>query len=229
MNILLVNGSPRPTGSASGSILETIRGKLGPDHHYTEVNARKSPLASASCLDQDAIVIAFPLYVDSLPSRLLEWLVSFEALAAAPDAARSRKETAIFSVCNCGFHEGVQTRTALRIVRNFALKNGFAWGGGLGIGTGGMINGMAKVPEEAWIKREVSHGVAWMADNVAAWGLRAPGNSGSGEQDLARTMRFVNHAFPRFAYILVANHEWKMEARKNGLKPRELYARPIVR
>jgi hypothetical protein len=229
MNILLVNGSPRPSGSASGSILETIRGKLGPEHRYTEVNARKSPGAAAACLDQDAIVIAFPLYVDSLPSRLLEWLLSFEALAAAPDAARSRRETAVFAICNCGFHEGAQTRTALRIVRNFALKSGFSWGGGLGIGTGGMINGMAKVPEEAWIKREVSRGIAWIAGNVADWGA-SPGQARlAPTRDFDGSVRFVSHAFPRFAYIMVANSGWRQEARANGLRVRELKARPIAR
>jgi hypothetical protein len=233
MNILLVNGSPRPSGSASESILEAIIGKLGPDHLYTKVTPRLEPRASAACLGQDAIVIAFPLYVDSLPSRLLEWLLSFESLTppsvTAPETARPRAATAVFAICNCGFYEGVQTRAALRIVHNFARKNGFSWGGCLGIGTGGMITGLATVPEEAGIKREVSHGIAWIADGIRAWGARSDGQAPATEPNFDESVRYVRHAFPRFAYILVAHSGWRSMARANGVKSRNLKARPIER
>jgi hypothetical protein len=237
MKILLVNGSPKPADSASALVLRTLRGKLGTDHDYTEVGAKDGARADAGCMAQDAIVIAFPLYVDSLPSRLLEWLLSFEA-AVAEEAGgpglRPRAATAVFAVCNCGFHEGLQTRSALRIVRNFARKQGFTWGGGLGIGSGGMLQGLASVPEGVWIKRRVSEGISWIAGGIAAWGQSpaAPVERGlpyGDHDDTERSLRFVSHAFPRFAYRLAAHAEWRKAGRGNGLKARELRARPIAR
>jgi len=98
---------------------------------------------------------------------------------------------------------------ALEVVANFARSAGLEWGGGLGIGSGGMLAGLASVPPGAGIKRSVSEGLDWIA------GLAARGEA-SGET------RFVRFAFPRFAYILAAHAGWKAMARANGLRPRDI-------
>ena len=38
---------------------------------------------------------------------------------------------------NCGFYEGIQAEFALDILRNWSLKTGLIWSGGIGIGGGG--------------------------------------------------------------------------------------------
>ena len=226
MNILLVNGSPKPAASASGAILGSIRTKLGEGQVITEIRPGRKAQAGQEWLGQDAIVISFPLYVDGLPSALLEWLTTFAANDSGSGAeTRDRRQTAVFAVCNCGFYEGDQTRSALRIVRNFARKNGFSWRGGLGIGSGGMIEAVAKVPENIWIKREVSHGIAAIAQGVLDWGLMTGKERSAGDLEFEESVRYVSHAMPRFAYILSAHSGWRSSARRNGLRPGALKAR----
>jgi hypothetical protein len=229
MNILLVNGSPKPVNSVSGSILDTLRAELGDAHRFTETKPQSGRTATPDFLEQDAIVIAFPLYIDALPSQLLEWLISFEALSTPADPDRSQGQApAVFAICNCGFHEGIQTRSALRIVRNFALKNGFSWGGGLGIGSGGMVTMLEKVPERARIKREVSAGLHWVARRIEKRAVTDRAALPMNEESLGDSLRFASHAFPRFAYILAAHAGWRSMARTNGVTARGMRARPAA-
>lgn len=206
MKALLMNGSPKAAGSASGVVLDAIAAVLAPVAETRRKRAVTAGPATEEDVDADVLVLAFPLYVDCLPAPLLEWLLSYRAMA--PDRA-GWKPTRVYAVCNCGFHEAAQTELALAVVENFARSAGLEWGGGLGVGSGGMLAGLAAVPPGASIKRRVSQGLDWIA------GLAARGD-GRGET------RFVRFAFPRFAYILAAHAGWRSMARANGLRSRDI-------
>ena len=90
-----------------------------------------------------------------------------------------------------------------------------------------MIEAVAKVPENIWIKREVSRGIAAIAQGMLDWGKLSGEDRGAGSLTLAASLRFVNHGLPRFAYILSAHSGWRTNARRNGLRPEALKARPI--
>ncbi len=198
----MINGSPKASGSVSGAILDTIAGMLGPQAETRRIKAVTAGRATEADLEADVLVVAFPLYIDSLPAPLLEWLISYHGLVGAREGG---SPATVFAVCNCGFHEGAQTELALAVVRNFACSSGLTWGGGLGIGSGGMLVGLASVPPEAGIKRPVSRGLAWLGGLVAK-------AEASGE------VRLVQFAFPRFAYIFMAHAGWRHMAKVNGLR-----------
>ncbi|OHD27571.1 MAG: hypothetical protein A2Y38_23050 [Spirochaetes bacterium GWB1_59_5] len=206
MKAVLMNGSPKAAGSASGIVLDTVADAMGPGVESLTKRAVTAGSATEEDVAADALVLAFPLYVDCLPAPLLEWLISYRAIAPSRSG---RKPARVYAICNCGFHEAAQTELALEVVANFARSAGLEWGGGLGIGSGGMLAGLASVPPGAGIKRSVSEGLDWIA------GLAARGEA-SGET------RFVRFAFPRFAYILAAHAGWKAMARANGLRPRDI-------
>ncbi|HOX33836.1 MAG TPA: NAD(P)H-dependent oxidoreductase [Spirochaetales bacterium] len=207
MKALLVNGSPKARDSASGSILDSLAAALGPGMETRRLRAITAKEAEPADLEAEVLVLAFPLYVDSLPAPLLEWLLSYAALARARGA--TARPAAVYAICNCGFLEGAQTETALAIVRNFARSSGLRWGGAIGLGGGGMFEPMAKLPPEAAIKRPVSRAMDWLAGLIR--GGEAPGEA-----------RYAQFAFPRLAYILAAHLGWRRQARANGLRPREI-------
>jgi hypothetical protein len=203
MKVVLMNGSPKAAVSASGIILETVAAGMGPGVESRTKRAVTSGSATEEDVAADALVLAFPLYIDCLPAPLLEWLISYRSIASS---LSGRKPARVYAICNSGFHEAAQTELAMAVVANFARSAGLEWGGGLGIGSGGMLVGLASVPPKAGIKRSVTEGLDWIA------GLVAHGEA-SGET------RFVRFAFPRFAYILAAHAGWKAMARANGLRP----------
>jgi len=209
MKVLMVNGSPKASGSVSGTLLDTITEILGHQVETVRKGAITSGQATEADLAADALVVAFPLYVDALPAPLLEWLISYHDLVIAQKA---KSPTRVYAVCNCGFNEGAQTELALSVVRNFAHSSGLTWGGGLGIGSGGMLIGLASVPSEAGIKRPVSRGLAWLADIIAR--EESPGE-----------IRLVQFAIPRFAYIFMAHMGWRQMAKSHGLRAGDLRRR----
>ncbi|MFH2115959.1 MAG: hypothetical protein ABIJ86_15770 [Spirochaetota bacterium] len=206
MKILMVNGSPKAAVSVSGTILDTIAGMLGPLAETRRIRAVIARRATETDLEADVVVVAFPLYIDSLPAPFLEWLISYHELVGARG---TRAPAKVYAICNCGFYEGAQTGLALAVVRNFTCSSGLMWGGGLGIGSGGMLIGLASVPSEASIKRPVSRGLAWMAGLVA-------------KAEVSGEVRLVQFAFPRFAYIFMAHAGWRQMARTHGLRPGDI-------
>jgi multimeric flavodoxin WrbA len=137
MKIALINGSPKHEGSASGIILEALRCRLSGDCEFAAGHAAKDGVAGvretvAGC---GAIVFAFPLYVDGIPSHLLRVLDSIQGEVAvlAPKAV-------VYAIANNGFYEGRQNALALEMMRHFCDASGLAWGQGMGAGGGGMMD-----------------------------------------------------------------------------------------
>ena len=83
MRILLVNGSPRRAKANSRIVLDAIRKRLGEEHDYRMVETMAAAAAAHADLEVDLMIVAFPLYIDSLHSTLLRWLMSLEKVIKA--------------------------------------------------------------------------------------------------------------------------------------------------
>ena len=136
MKLLILNASPKNRGGASRFFSGILRlflpclvKKTIPLRGRKDFGHALSQLGSA-----DAVCISFPLYVDGLPSHLVEFL----SLAEKYCKARSLRFR-LCAIANNGFVEGVQNRTALRILESWCLHSGAIWSGGVGIGGGVML------------------------------------------------------------------------------------------
>jgi NAD(P)H-dependent FMN reductase len=143
--ILLV-GSPRTKKSTSASLggylfeqlnargIETQTMQI-----YTSLNSHERMKAMLDAIDHtDLVVLAFPLYVDSLPASVT---------AALERISSHRKENQapirFAAIANCGFPGANHNNTALAICSEFAHQNGLAWMGGLSLGAGeGVVHGV---------------------------------------------------------------------------------------
>jgi multimeric flavodoxin WrbA len=143
--VLLV-GSPRTSKSTSLSLggylfnlLEVNR--INTETIYLHTNTRSSEKTEAmlkSIDSADLILLAFPLYVDSLPAPVIK---AMEIIAAYRKGKNNPRPQLFTAIANCGFPEAEHNATALMICELFANQAGFNWGGGLSLGGGGMING----------------------------------------------------------------------------------------
>ena len=208
MKIALINGSPRRKNSASAFLLKELSEKPA-DCVCTEIalHARGTvtDTAVSELLESDALVLAFPLYVDGVPSHLLAELCEMQRLLAG------RKPLSVYAMVNCGFFEGQQAKTALRIVENWCVRCGFGWCGGIGIGGGGMLLSLRNVPAGHGPRKPVSEAVSCLSEAIRE---SRPINN-----------RFVSPAFPRLLYKLAAQSGWREKIRKNGLRPKDLSRR----
>jgi multimeric flavodoxin WrbA len=143
---LLLIGSarqPRSTSESLGTyLLERLRERgFATDSLFVHRSLRsdKGREELLAATDRaDILVLACPLYWDSLPSLVTE---AMELLARHRQERDRIKEQRLLAIVNCGFPEAHHTATALAICGHFAGEAGFEWVGGLGLGAGPLIDG----------------------------------------------------------------------------------------
>lgn len=206
MKLMLINGSPKVSGSASAAILNELNSYM---EGYTvsqcafHGNSRLTPALLEELIEQDVLVFAFPLYVDGIPSHLLRILVELES-----EFKNRPHERVANAIVNAGFYEGQQCVNALDMMKLWCEKAGVRWGQGLGIGGGGMLAGLSNVPAGKGPKKNSSSALRELANAI---GERKSGDN-----------LFITPNFPRFLYIAGGNMGWRIQVRKNGFRVKDL-------
>jgi multimeric flavodoxin WrbA len=211
MKIALINGSPKIKDSASEGILQDLKTFLQVDNNIiSEYCFRKSQLGTKDIeqlIENEVLVFAFPLYVDGIPSHLLNCLVQLESCFSQ----QKEKEVKVYVLVNCGFHEGKQNELAIEIMENWCKKSGLKWGQGVGIGAGGMIGSLKNVPIGKGPKKNLGNAFNKLSSNIL---------KGTSEENL-----FITANFPRILYKLAAEMGWRQSVKANGLKRKDLFLR----
>lgn len=136
MNLLILHASPKKRGGASRFVSGLFRLFLpGASAKTAALRGRQDfERALVYMADADAVCLSFPLYVDGLPSHVVEFLT----LAEEYCQTHSRR-LRLYAIANNGFIEGRQNRTALQMLEAWCVRAGAVWGGGIGIGGGAML------------------------------------------------------------------------------------------
>lgn len=203
MKTLFLNGSPKNADSASELIINALSQRLSVSENIY-LNAKKTNKQEflEKIKEIDTLVIVFPLYVDGLPSHLLRLLFDVKN-----DIKLFNPNLTVCAIANNGFYEGRQNCIALSMIRNFCISADAKWGQGLGIGAGGMLS---SAPIGAGPLKNIGLALDKFSDNLI---------NGIADEDI-----FVEPNFPKFLYKILAHMNFKGNAKKNGLRKKELYA-----
>lgn len=140
MKILILNGSPKKKGSTS-ELLGRMAGLLltGCEVRYASLCIKsKYPEIMGQLKEIDALLLAAPLYVDGIPSHVLEFLQQAEEFCV-----KNGCHFLVYAISNNGFIEGSHNRSHLRMYECWCRRTGLIWGGGVGIGGGEMFHCLA--------------------------------------------------------------------------------------
>jgi hypothetical protein len=161
----------------------------------------------------DLLILAFPLYVDGPPSRLVATL---ELIADHGRTENLRKSQRLVAIVNSGFPEAEQNDTALAICRCFARMAGMNWDGGLAVGGGQMIAGrpLSKVGGAV---RNVMKALDITADAIA--------RDDPVPQEAVALM--AKPMIPVWLYVWMANRGWYQKIKAYGTRPR-VYDQPYL-
>lgn len=211
MKIAFIYGSPKTKDSASASLLQELKPFLQQDGiTISDYNFNK-PLLNEEEMEQlkdyDALVFGFPLYVDGIPSHLLNCLTQLETFFAS----LNEKDIKVYSIVNCGFYEGHQNKLAMEMMENWCSKAGLKWGQGLGIGGGGMMTAIKNVPIGQGPKKSLEMPFRQLANNIL---------NGASDENI-----FISPNIPRCLYKLASEMGWRKSTKANGLKTKDLSAR----
>ena len=218
----LLIGSAKPAGESSsealgGYLMQRLAGQgiaVETQHVARALRSQTRTDALLASVDRaDLFVLAFPLYVDTLPYLVVQAL---ERIAAHRQAQASRRPAQFLAIANCGFPEAHHNDTALAICRQFAAAAGFEWAGGLALGSGTPFSG--KPLEEAG---GMAHGVIAALDLTAA--ALAQGNTVPDQAVAAMAKPFI----PPRLYTLMGGMGWRMAGMRNGVY-KKLRARPFT-
>ncbi len=203
----MITGSPKKNSSASKSILlgleQYLKG-MNAEYIITHAHSLDSDLVdkAAGC---DVLVLAFPLYVDGIPSHLLQVMERMEHSHCI------REHTPVYAIVNGGFYEGEQCDLALEMANHWCRRCNAKWGGGLGFGGGGGLAMMDMAPMGYGPKKNLGNALQDIANSIV---------SGKGWD-----YHFASVNFPAFMYKLGAQSMWRGMAKSNGLKRKDLSKR----
>lgn len=210
--VLLFIGSPKVGKSVSGTIGEYLcRGLEKRGVGVETVNIYKSlktedqfKTLAGQIQSAGSLVFIGPLYVDSLPAKVIEVL---EFIYKENKHAGSSNAKRFSAISVCGFPEASQNSTALDIYQCFCQRTGFKWIGGLGIGMAEAFLSMSE--KKAYpLLRHVYKSFDMFADATAK-GEKLP------DQAVRLAARPV---LPKWLFLLIATVTWKKAAKKNNVQ-----------
>ena len=208
--VLLV-GSPRTRKSTSASLGGYLFEQLK-EHGvetqtiqiYTTINSQVRMDEMYKAIDDaDLVLLAFPLYVDSLPAPVIAALEKI-----AEHRENNQPPIRFAAIANCGFPEAHHNDTALAICSEFARQNNFAWMGSLALGGGeGLVHG---VPLNEMDGRAIPLKKSLeLAAEALANGKPVPQSA----RDL-----LTKPVIPTWAYALLGGIGWKQSAKQYGME-----------
>jgi len=216
--LLLIGSAKRPC-STSESLGDYLIQRLGERGYATRKLLIYRSLASeeghrellAATDLADILILAFPLYVDSLPSLVIQTL---ESLAKHRLAGGPLRPQRLVAIVNCGFPEAHHNDTALSICRRFAKEAGYEWCGGLALGGGEAINGQPL--SKMWpLARNVIKSLDQAAESLTLGGAIPQG----------AVKLMAEPLVPHWMYTWLGERRWWQRAKKHGVQ-HELNARP---
>lgn len=130
--VMIINASPRAPKSNSKQYAQLFSEYCRLDTEYCEVK-KSNHLSLCQMIENCSdIVFVFPLYADSIPVTLLNFLKTLEENAPL-------NKPVISVIINCGFIEPYQNNIAVKMLQMFARNNGYPFGSALKIGSGEAI------------------------------------------------------------------------------------------
>ena len=205
MKITIINGSPRSKKSNSEILKNYLLNfiKENEINEYFSFSTKLDDDIKSNIYNSNILIFILPLYIDSIPSNLLNLLVRFD------NENLINSKTKIYCIVNNGFFEGIQNHLAVSQIRCWSKKVNAQWGQGIGIGGGELLSHLKKVPLGQGPLKNLGITLEKFSKNILL--LKT-------DEDI-----YINPNYPKFLYFLQANVSWFITARKNKLKFRDLF------
>lgn len=158
--IALVCGSPKDGESVTRLLLEKLAAQLD-GAELTWIDLADTDGGDCRVLeDVQTVVLAFPLYFDSIPAHVLSWMQRIE------QAVGGRAQCRVYALINCAMYEGGQCRWAAQSVSHWAARCGFQWGAALCVGGGPLLLQKKRRPLGRGLRSAVRQGVYTLAGQI---------------------------------------------------------------
>lgn len=206
--VVLLNCSFRGEKSNSNYFLGLLEQQLDvPCERISLAKMKRFDELKSKLAETDALVLGMPLYVDSVPAQVIDLM---ERLYE--EKSEELKKLRVYVVTNLGFYEASQTKIEFAIVKNWCVKMGMTYGGGLAVGAGEMMGSLRNVPMDQGPNTEMGEAIKKLAAAI---------KEGTTIEDIYTEPT----GFPRRMYLMAAQMNWAPQAKKFGNKKRDILKR----
>lgn len=191
--LIILNGSPRAPRSNSKQYAALFAEHYPVKTEYCEIR-RNNHLQLCEAVDTATkLLFVFPLYADSLPVTLLNFLKTLEQHPP-------RQKPIVSVLVNCGFLEPRQNDVAVEMMQLFCSENGYPFGSVLKVGSGEAI---LTTPFAGLVRRKMKRFARAVAEN--------------GNQTFSVTM-----PLPKRLFLRASTAYWTEYGKKNGVTKEEM-------
>lgn len=191
--VMILNGSPRAPKSNSKKYSEIFMKYSRVQCDYFNITKSNHLKLIAEMENYSDVIIVFPLYADSLPVCLLNFLKNLENNLPA-------QRPVISILINCGFLEYEQNSVAVSMIRYFCRRNNYPIGSTLMLGSGEAI---LETPFRYIAVRAIKR----LSESV---------NKGN-YKDISATM-----PLPKWLFKMAARSYWISYGKKFGVSEKEM-------
>ena len=210
MKICMINGSPKTGKSNSGIILNKLN-KLTKKKHEVKIYSQNFEQFTSETYKEivlnDVIVLAFPLYGDSIPSYTLRMLIELENTVKREQAGK----LIVYFIVNNGFYEGKQNHVVFEILKHWCDHSGVQFGGGIGQGSGELLGVLKNNPVIKIVFYKLFRSLKLLVKKIE---LKEPFEP-----------TLLNPCFPRSLYMMSGKMYFHFLAYKNGLSKKDIIGR----
>jgi len=204
MKLAVINSSPKLKNSISSILIKDLKEFLNNDIEIYELNLNSDEAVSNGFSDTlskcDTLLLAVPVYIDSIPSHLLKAMVSVE---------KTDKSLDVYAISNSGFTGGINCRIALDIVKNWCIELGFNYMGGIGYGGGGSLGAFRDLKAGEKEKESLFRALELLSDGI---------NNKKSFENYYTSINLSPEKYRDFA-----NGGWRRAVVKNGLTEKDLF------
>lgn len=207
MKISIINGSQKSGQSNSGLILEWLNKLIKNDHEIKNYKLKMKLFTEdiySEIISGEVIVLAFPLYRNSIPANTLQMLIELEKILKE----KRTKDIIVYTIINLGFYEAKQAHIAFENIKHWCERSEVKFGGGIGQGAGEMLGAMRKIPLNIGLYNNLWRALKLMTAKI----------SSKESFDII----YLSPYCPKFLWRIMGHIMWNMLAKKSGLKKKEL-------
>ncbi len=205
MKICIINGSPKAGKSTSELLIEYLMPFIKGNEiiTYKVCKTTLSKTQFSQIQSSKILIFAFPLYIDSINSALLRFLIELQKRGF------KNKNINVYCIINNGFYECWQNQVAADIMKNWCKATGLIYGQTLGVGAGEMLPFLKDIPLGHGPNKNIGIAFQKLSQNILSLNQA---------EDL-----FISPNWPRFLWKIQASLcVWYPRAKKNELKKEEL-------
>ena len=213
-NVVILSASPKASGLVTSEFLASLaeerlkRDGMSLSRFDVRACIKQCDKAFAAMRSADAIVIMLPLYYFCLSGMLMRFLQDY---ALQKPEAKAQK---VYTFVNCGFPEPEINSEAIRVVQSFCRHIGASFRMGVGIGGGGMLAGAKDAPFMKKTMQSIADAIDIISSDI------------QGDVPALPKTISIGINFPSRLYFFMGNWGWSQASRQNGLKKKDLYAKP---